>query len=244
MKLAIMQPYFFPYIGYFQLIAAADNFIIYDNIKYTKKGWINRNRILCDGGASVFSLPLKKDSDYLDVRQRELPANFDSEKLLRQLKQSYKKAPYFEETYALVSSIINYSELNLFNFLHNSIVNICNYLKINTNIIISSSVNIDHSLKSQEKVIELCMSLSAINYINPIGGIELYSQHAFNEKGININFIRSKNIKYKQFSNDFIPWLSIVDVLMFNSTAEVIKIINKDFDLISLESSNLFLEKN
>ena len=128
MKLAIMQPYFFPYIGYFQLIAAADNFIIYDNIKYTKKGWINRNRILCDGGVSVFSLPLKKDSDYLDVRQRELSDNFDSKKLLRQLKQSYKKAPYFEETYALVSSIINYSELNLFNFLHHSIINICNYL--------------------------------------------------------------------------------------------------------------------
>lgn len=243
MKLAIMQPYFFPYIGYFQLIAAVDNFIIYDNIKYTKKGWINRNRILCDGEIGIFSLPLKKDSDFLDVRQREVSANFDRQKLLRQLKQSYKKAPYFEDTYALVASIVNYDKLNLFDFLHYSIICICNHLKIKTNIIISSHINIDHSLKNQEKIIELCVSLGAINYINPIGGVELYSQHAFNGKGININFIRSKNIEYKQFSGDFIPWLSIIDVLMFNSTAEIIKIINENFDLISLDSSELFLEK-
>lgn len=232
MKLAIMQPYFFPYIGYFQLIAAADNFIIYDNVKYTKKGWINRNRILCDGGAHVFSLPLKKDSDFLDIRQREISVNFDRQKLLRQLKQSYKKAPYFEETYALVASIVNYDELNLFDFLYYSIICICSHLKIKTNIIISSHVNIDHSLKSQEKVIELCKSLGAVNYINPIGGIELYSRNTFIDKGISINFIVSKNIEYKQFSSNFIPWLSIIDVLMFNSAEEVIKIINKDFNLI------------
>lgn len=243
MKLAIMQPYFFSYIGYFQLIAAVDCFVIYDNIKYTKKGWINRNRILYDGAISIFSLPLKKDSDFLDVRQREVSVNFDRQKLLRQLKQAYQKAPYFEETYALVASIINYDKLNLFDFLHHSIICVCNYLKLKTKIIISSHININHSLKNQEKVIELCASLGATHYVNPIGGTDLYSQHAFNAKGTSLNFIRSKNIEYKQFSGDFIPWLSIIDVLMFNSTAEVIKMVNEDFDLISLGGGKFLLEK-
>ena len=98
MKLAIMQPYFLPYIGYFQLIAAVDQFIVYDNIKYTKKGWINRNRLLQNGTDTVFSIPLSKDSDALDIRERQIAADFRRDKLLKQIAEAYRKAPYFGQT--------------------------------------------------------------------------------------------------------------------------------------------------
>src|SRR5258705_11030314 len=99
MRLAVMQPYFFPYIGYFQLIAAVDLFIVYDNIKYTKKGWINRNRMLRNGKDVMFSVPLKNDSDYLDVCERELAADFNRDKLFNQLKGAYRGAPNFSQTF-------------------------------------------------------------------------------------------------------------------------------------------------
>lgn len=93
MKLSIMQPYFLPYSGYFQLIAASDLFVVYDNIKYTKKGWINRNRFLRDGKAVPFSLPLKHAPDSLEIRERELTANFNPGKLLNQFRAAYRQAP-------------------------------------------------------------------------------------------------------------------------------------------------------
>src|ERR1700680_880113 len=99
MRTAIMQPYFFPYIGYFQLIDSVDLFIVYDNIKYTKKGWINRNRILLNGKDVTLSLPLKSDSDFLDIRDRELAADFNREKLVNQLSGAYRRAPYFRQVF-------------------------------------------------------------------------------------------------------------------------------------------------
>ena len=139
-----MQPYFFPYIGYFQLIAAVDVFIIYDNIKYAKKGWINRNRILQNGKDVMFSLPLKKGADSLDVCQRELAPEFNRDKLLNQIKGAYQCAPFFTQTFPLIELVALYDEANLFRFLHHSIVKICGHLGITTRINISSSITIDH----------------------------------------------------------------------------------------------------
>src|SRR5882762_1494729 len=102
MRLAVMQAYFFPYIGYFQLIAAVDLFIVYDNIKYTKKGWINRNRMLQNGKDAMFSLPLKSDSDYRHVRERQVAADFNRDKFLNRIRGAYRRAPHFSETVALV----------------------------------------------------------------------------------------------------------------------------------------------
>jgi hypothetical protein len=140
MKLAIMQPYFLPYIGYFQLIAAVDVFIVYDNIKYTKKGWINRNRMLQNGADIMFSLPLKSDSDYLDIRERQLSADFNRGKLLNQLKGAYQRAPYFSQTFPLVEQIVLYDDVNLFRFLHHSIVRLCEHFEIKTEIKFSSQL--------------------------------------------------------------------------------------------------------
>ena len=228
MKLAIMQPYFFPYIGYFQLINSVDEFILYDNIEYTKKGWINRNRILCEGKERLITLPLKKNSDYSKVVERELSESWgkDKNKILNVIKSSYNKSPYFLEAYDLVFQCLNNSENNLFKFIYNSIILINRYLDIKTQIIVSSSINIDHTLKSQDKVLSLCKAQNADVYINSIGGVELYNKAIFKQSGIELKFIKSNPIQYKQFNNEFVPWLSIIDVLMFNSKDEIKKYIN------------------
>lgn len=232
MKLAIMQPYFMPYIGYFQLIAAVDLFVVYDNIKYTKKGWINRNRFLQNGRDVTFSLPLKSGSDFLNVDERLLADNFDAAALLNQFKGAYARAPYFTETCKLLQQIMQCENKNLFEFLHHSIVKLCSHLEIKTKIQISSDIAIDHSLKSQDKVIAFCEKLGAASYINTIGGMELYSKETFRQKNIDLQFIKSKPFEYKQFNNVFVPWLSIIDVLMFNPIDVIQKLIHTNYELV------------
>lgn len=231
-RVAIMQPYFFPYIGYFQLIAAVDQFIVYDNIKYTKKGWVNRNRLLQNGKDVMFSLPLKSDSDSLDIRERELAADFRRDKLLNQIKGAYGRAPYFAQTLPLIEQIVNFEEANLFRYLHHSIVRICDHLDIRTEISISSGIAIDHELKSQDKVLALCAATGASTYVNAIGGVDLYSREAFNERGIELKFIRSLPFEYPQFGAPFVPWLSIIDVMMFNPLNRIQACIAADYELI------------
>jgi hypothetical protein len=219
LKVAIMQPYFMPYIGYFQLINAVDTFVVYDNIEFTKKGWINRNRILVNGKDEFITLPLKKDSDYLHINQRFLADSFeqDKQKLLRKIKECYRKAPNFQETYPIIEEIFSFNSTNLFEFVFNSIKVIGNYLEINTELIVSSTININHNLKSEERVIAICDALNANEYLNPIGGTELYSNEHFLQNNIDLCFLKSKLVSYKQLGNDFVPWLSIVDLLMNNS---------------------------
>lgn len=231
MKLGIMQPYFLPYIGYFQLLNAVDKYVIYDNIQYTKKGWINRNRILQNGKDLMITIPLEKDSDYLDVKERSLSVGFDKKKLLNQIRESYRKAPYFEQVIPLTERIVNFDDNNLFHYIDNSVREICRYLGINTEIIISSSLGIDHSLKGQDKVIAICKELKATDYYNAIGGQELYSPEEFKKENINLHFISSSPIEYKQFANEFVPWLSILDVMMFNSLEDIHKILD-NYELI------------
>jgi hypothetical protein len=221
-KLAIMQPYFLPYIGYFQLIASVDKFVIYDNIKYTKKGWINRNRMLQNGADKIFSIPLAKASDRLDIVEREISPDFSRQKLLSQFRGCYLKAPYFEDVWPLIESIVLFQDENLFRYIENSIVLICDYLDIDTEIIVSSTVAANHDLISQDRVLALCEALGANTYVNASGGMELYSKEIFQQKGINLKFIQSKSFEYAQFNNDFVPWLSVIDVVMYNSV-EVIQ---------------------
>lgn len=232
MRLAIMQPYFMPYIGYFQLIAAVDTFIVYDNIKYTKKGWINRNRMLQNGKDVMFSLPLKSDSDSLDVCERELAADFNRDKLLNQIKSAYRRAPCFAQTFPLVEQIVRYEEANLFRFLHHSIVKTCEHLGITTETSISSGIAIDHSLKGQDKVIALCEAVGASTYINTIGGMDMYSKETFREQGIELKFIKSRPFDYEQLGSEFVPWLSIIDVMMFNPIEVIRACITNNYELI------------
>ncbi|MGK0705099.1 WbqC family protein [Yokenella regensburgei] len=232
MKLAIMQPYFFPYIGYFQLMAAVDEFVVYDNLKYTKKGWINRNRILMNGSDTLFSLPLKKDSDFLDICDRYLSESFEQQKLLNQFAGSYRRAPYFSQVFPLVESIVLHPAENLFSYLHHSLTTLRDVLAPECLIRVSSAIDIDHSLKSQDKVLALCQKLGAETYINPPGGVSLYSREAFATDGVQLKFLQPHAITYSQFDHRFVPWLSIIDVMMFNSGNEVRRLITQEYGLI------------
>ena len=232
-RVAIMQPYFLPYIGYFHLVNSVDEFVIYDNIQYTKKGWINRNRILVNGSAKTITLPLKKGSDYLDVGDRYLASSWeqDREKLLNIIEQSYQKAPYFNTVYPLIQECINVSETNLFKFILNTLNKLNSYLDISTKITTSSTLNIDHSLKSQSKVVAICRELNASTYINAIGGQGLYKVQDFKDEGLALKFVKSPPLLYKQYKNEFIPWLSVLDVVMFNEKQAIINYTN-DYTLI------------
>lgn len=230
MKLAIMQPYFCPYIGYFQLMNAVDKFVVYDNIQYTKKGWINRNRILTNGKDQVITLPLKKDSDYLNVNQRFLSDDFDGEKkkLLNKIRGSYLRAPNFSTVFPLIETLVNCEEKNLFDYIYFSIRSLKDFLNISTELIRSSTLEIDiEQYKSEEKVLAISESLGASTYINPIGGLALYNRGCFEKKGVELLFIKSNDIAYAQFNHDFVPWLSIIDVLMFNSAEKVVSFLNE-----------------
>jgi len=233
MKIAIMQPYFFPYIGYFQLINAVDEFIIYDEIEYTKKGWINRNRILVNGKDEYITLPLKKSSDFLNVNERYLADTWEIEKckLLNRIKESYRKAVYFNEIFPIIEHCILFENKNLFEFILNTVNVVNNYLEIITPIIKVSELSINKELKAENKVIEICKLRNADKYINPIGGTKLYNKESFLKNNIELYFLKSNDIKYKQFKNEFVPWLSIIDVMMFNSKEEIKKMLNQ-FELI------------
>jgi hypothetical protein len=214
--LGIMQPYFLPYIGYWQLMAAVDRFVVYDNIQYAKKGWINRNRFLRNGTDAFFTVPLKKGSDFLDIADRRIADDFDPGALLNALASAYRKAPMFGTVFPILETIVAAAPRNLFDYLHHSLVVTAKYLDIRTPIVVSSTVPIDHGLKAERKVLAICESLGATRYVNATGGRELYSPEAFAARGLDLKFIQSRPITYPQYDNAFVPALSIVDVMMFN----------------------------
>lgn len=234
MKIAIMQPYFLPYIGYFQLINAVDHFIIYDEIKYTKKGWINRNRILQNGKDTYISLPLKKASDYLAVNQRTLADSWleDRHKMVNKIQCAYINAPFFKEIMPLVKQIILSDYTNLFDLIYKSLTLLLDYLSITTQLTISSTLATENSLKAEDKVIAICKTVGATTYINPIGGLELYSKRNFKNNSIQLQFLKTNDFQYLQNNKNFTPWLSIVDVLMFNGLLETKNIINQKYSII------------
>ena len=223
-----MQPYLFPYIGYFQLMSAVDEFVIYDNIEFTKKGWINRNRILVNEREAYITVPLRKDSDFLDVGERVLSDSWPIEKkrIVNRLTESYRKAPYYKEVFPLLESSFGFEEMNLFKFILNSIKLVKEYLDIKTTLIVSSTISVNHELKAEQKVLSICKAKNADVYINLPGGISLYDKDSFEEAGISLLFIRPNEIKYRQFENEFIPSLSIIDIMMFNSKAEIKNLLN------------------
>ncbi len=222
-KIGIMQPYFLPYIGYFQLMDMVDEFVLYDTIQFTKKGWIPRNRMLQNNKDCFFTLPLRKDSDFLNINERYLADSYnaDKDKLLRKIENNYSKAPYFTSFYPVVEEVLNNKSRNLFDFVYNSLNIIKGLLHISTPIVRSSELDKNIELiKGQEKVLAICNELQATHYINPIGGTALYNKKDFRENNIELNFLQSNDIVYPQFSGEFVQWLSILDVLMFNSVEQ------------------------
>lgn len=218
MKVAIMQPYFFPYFGYFELIKSVDKFVIYDDVNYIKKGWINRNRILISGEPKMFTMPLVNASQNRRINEILLSPQISlwKTKFLKTIELNYKRAPHFDETYALVSKIIDYKSESLSEFITNSIVNISKHLDINSEFVLSSSSYNNCQLKGQDRIIDICKKECANVYINALGGRELYTRDVFLNNNIELRFMENKSLGYEQFSNEFVSNLSIIDVLMFN----------------------------
>lgn len=228
MKLGIMQPYFIPYIGYWQLMNAVDKYVVYDDVNFIKSGWINRNRILVNGESKYFNIPMVGASSFKLIN--EVGVNCDIklvEKNLRAIEGAYKKAPYYDSIYPLIKDILSYQCDNIAQFVFNSFKIICDYLNIQTELIVSSTIEKDNELKAQDKVLEICELLGANEYYNAIGGQELYSFEDFEKRGIKLKFLKTDSIEYKQYDNEFQSNLSILDVMMFNSKEEVIEMLNR-----------------
>ena len=229
----IMQPYFLPYLGYFHLIEAVDVFVIYDDIQYTKKGWINRNRLLFNKNIEYVTLPLTRASDFLSVKERMISPVWiqKKNKYLRKIEESYRKRKNFNKGMDLCEEIFNFDDLNLFNYIYHSLKKICKELGISTEIIKSSSLGSLNSARGKEKVIAICNNISGKKYLNAIGGINLYRKDDFNSAGIDLKFVKSYHSPYQQHTKDFIPGLSIIDIIFSISEKEELHRQIKNFEL-------------
>jgi hypothetical protein len=184
MKLAIMQPYFFPYIGYWQLISAVDAFVIYDDVNYIKQGYVNRNSLLINGVKAFFTLELSGASSFKLINEIQVGGN--RPKLIKTLEQNYKKAAYFTDVFPIVSAIIAFQEHNLGKYLGNSIIEIASFLDLKPRFIYSSDIEKNNTLKGQDKVLAICKNMNSSKYLNAIGGQKLYSKDEFMAKGIEL----------------------------------------------------------
>lgn len=228
MKTAIMQPYFFPYLGYFQMFNAVDKFVLLDDVNFIMRGYINRNSILLNGKAHKFSIPLEKPSQNKLINETKLNFSLkDKENFLKTIQLAYKKAPFYNDFYPILKSIVLHEDNDLTKYIKISFEKVKEYLNLNTEILVSSEIQKDNSLKAQDRIIEINKQLNTSTYINAIGGQELYNKEDFKAVAIELKFIKMKPVEYKQFKNEFVPNLSMIDVLMFNSIENILDMLNK-----------------
>lgn len=221
MKLAVMQPYLFPYIGYFQLISAVDIFIFYDDVDYIKNGWINRNRILINGKPNYFTIPCKNASPNRLIQDIKHLLDDRKKKLLKKIKFTYNKAPFFDSVYPLIERTMGYDSSYIAELAMASIKETCNYLDI-TPIFKQSSKAYDNTeLERTSRLIDICKQENSGTYINLVGGKKLYSKDNFKEADIILKFLEPVLKDYEQFGNDFVPGLSIIDAMMFNAPEKI-----------------------
>jgi hypothetical protein len=216
MKLAIMQPYLFPYVGYFQLVAAVDKFVFYDDVNFIKNGWINRNRLVLSGNVNYFTFPLSGASAFSKINQIIVKGEGRwRRKISESLRCSYSKAPNYALVNQMFSEIIFSDEISMSELAKRSIISVSNYLGFATEFVMSSSCYENSDLRGCERVLDICCKEGASHYYNLPGGRELYDSALFASKGINLCFIEPKFIQYRQLSEEFHPGLSIIDMLMF-----------------------------
>lgn len=222
--IAIKQPYFIPYIGFWQEVNAVDTYVFFDDVNYINRGWINRNNILVGGNKKLITISLRDASQNKHINEIEIADDFV--KFLKTIEMAYKKAPHFKETFELICNIVNYEDKNLARFIGNSIELIARYLGINTNFVYSSSIVKNEELKRQSKIIDICERLKATDYYDSMGATELYDKLTFQQHNINLAFVETPMVTYKQFNNNFIPYLSIIDTMMFLPKPHISEILN------------------
>ena len=231
MKIAIMQPYLFPYIGYFQLVSAVDKFVFYDDVNFIKKGWINRNNVLVNAAPSSFTIPLKKVSQNKLINETEV--NID-DKWVKQfndtIRFNYKRAPFFDKTNEIINSTLELRKTNPFisDLAQKSVMLVAEYLGLETKFEISSQLySQTKGMEKAERLKSICKINNSKEYINPSGGIELYTKEDFLSSDINLQFLYSENVPYKQLGETFVPWLSIIDIMMFNEVGEIKELLKR-----------------
>lgn len=231
MKLAIMQPYFLPYIGYFQLMAAVDKFVILDDVHFINRGWINRNRLLLHGSPHMFTVPLRAASQNRRISDIDLVDESRwRERLIRTARQAYSRAPFFHKVFPMFERMVSFPPIHLKDYVLNALTEVRSYLDIHVELVKSSSDYHNSELKGWRRIVDICRKENADIYINPIGGTDLYSREEFQRVGINLYFLQSRQITYSQGDRPYVPWLSILDVLMFNDVATVQQfLIERDF---------------
>lgn len=229
MKVGIMQPYFMPYIGYWQLMAAVDRYVVYDDVNYIKGGWVSRNNILMNGQAHMFTITLNGASP--NKHFTEIAVRDDFKKFRKMLQSCYAKAPYYTEIMPILERIFDYEDKTLSVFIYNSFKVLQEYLGFNTELILSSDIEKDNMLRAEDKVKHICHLLGADTYYNAIGGQTLYDKDDFAQDGLTLYFLKTNNFTYPQYKNTFVPHLSIIDVLMFNGV-EGTKRLLKEYTLI------------
>lgn len=227
MKVGVMQPYFFPYIGYWQLLGAVDKYVIFDDVNYIKRGWINRNQILYQGKVKFFNVYLKGVSQNKYINDIEVSDNGLNHKNLRILQEAYKKAPFFDDVYPIIEKIICQKEKNLARYNGFLLKVVCEYLEIKTKLFYSSEIEKDPKLKGQKKIMDICKKLCATEYYNAIGGQKLYDREYFVANGMKLYFLKKDDIKYQQFGEQFFDNLSIIDVMMFNPVDRIQELLSK-----------------
>lgn len=233
--LGIMQPYFFPYIGYFSLIQQADAFILFDTPQFIRHGWIERNRILKPNGESLYiRVPLKKHARETPINQLILKNEEPwKNKLLAQLVPYKKKAPHYWKVVKLVKEALAIETTSIVALNYHTLKAVCHYLEIATPITVWSEmkVEIEEVTAPDEWALNICKALGSTNYVNPIGGLEFFDRQKYEEAQVKIDFLKPISVSYQQLTAEYNPFLSIIDVLMFNSVEEVQSML-KSYELV------------
>ncbi|MFZ1666553.1 MAG: WbqC family protein [Flavobacteriales bacterium] len=224
MTIAIMQPYLFPYIGYYQLAQIVDRFVVYDEVNYIKQGWVNRNNILVNGAPSLFTLPLSNPSSNalikdLVVDARQYP--IWRKKFLKTLSQVYSKAPQYATTVDLVNDVLEPDVVSIAELATRSITLLVEFFGMDTVVIPTATHYGNANLNGQDRILDICKKEGATRYINAQGGRTLYDHPTFASHGIDLAFLKPSLATYEQGRYSFVPGLSIIDVLMFNSFEQV-----------------------
>lgn len=226
MAVAVMQPYLFPYLGYYQLAYCADTFVLYDDVTFIKGGWINRNNILSPQGAPMrLTVPVLGASPNVPIK--DLNFSDDVNKILRTIKQAYGKAPFFEAVYPLVEKVLTCPERDITAICQLGIEYVFDYLGLNKTILRSSEITYDRSLPAADRLVSICRTLDSSDYVNSIGGQKLYSKYYFEGYGCSLSFLQMNDIQYPQGRHEFVPNLSMIDVLMWCDKHHAIRLLQQ-----------------
>lgn len=230
MKIAIMQPYLFPYIGYFSLIRNTDHFVFFDTPQYIRKGWINRNRLLGTGGKDIyFTVPVEKCPRETPIKDVKISYNENwKEKWMGQLTIYKKRAPYYLTVMQLIQEVLNSEAEYISKMAITSVIKTCQYLEMDIDYDIYSEMNLPMSEVNapDEWALEITRAMKYDTYVNPPGGKSFFNADKYRKADIELEFLTQELLKYNQRVGVFVPGLSIIDVMMFCSPSEIVSMMN------------------